>query len=228
MVKERLRELSHEPKAAVTGAPKGKAPLRLISRRAITATDDENRPQSARPQRSPARGGKVELMMQALARLGAVSLLLIAVGAGTTTALMHVKLKLQILELGYSLGREAQKERELEQAAERLGVELALLKSPANVEGTARNEMGLRPPNPSQLRTVVQDAHGASQLEAPRKLAASGGRPEAAQVEEQEPPQGGQGPAARGEASRGQVAAGQAAGPRGGRVTRSSSVERAP
>jgi hypothetical protein len=131
-------------------------------------------------------------MMRALGRLGVVGVVLVAVGAGTATAMMHVRLKLEILELGYSLGREAQAERELEQAAERLRVELALLKSPARIEGTARTELMLDSPEPSQIYRIDPNrpivplfseapvaANAAKPVKKPRpaKAAQAGGRP---------------------------------------------------
>jgi hypothetical protein len=87
-------------------------------------------------------------------RIGAIGLALLAVGAGTATSLMHVRLKLEMLDLGYLLGREARLERELLQAKERLRVELALLKSPARIGQVARGELGLVPAEPTQVYRV--------------------------------------------------------------------------
>jgi cell division protein FtsL len=124
-------------------------------------------PMTEAPSTAPKTGARIGLW-----RFGAVGLLCLAVAAGTATTLMHVRLKLEILELGYLLGREARAERELEQAAERLRVELALLKSPARIDRIARGELGLVPPEPDQIRRIDPERPWRAQPE-PANVAAA-------------------------------------------------------
>ena len=79
--------------------------------------------------------------------LGVVLLALCLVGV----ALLHVWLRLQVVQIGYALSTTNKLQNQLEQENRELKVELATLTSPDRLEAMARKRLGLTPPEKGQV-----------------------------------------------------------------------------
>ena len=66
-------------------------------------------------------------------------------------ALLHVWLRLQVVQMGYVLSTTSKLQSELEQESRELKVELASLTSPDRLEAMARKRLGLVPPEKGQV-----------------------------------------------------------------------------
>ena len=66
-------------------------------------------------------------------------------------ALVHVWLRLQVVQTGYSLSTTSKLQSHLEQESRELKVELATLTSPDRLEAIARKRLGLTPPEKGQV-----------------------------------------------------------------------------
>jgi len=66
-------------------------------------------------------------------------------------ALLHVWLRLQVVQMGYVLSTTSKLQNELEQESRELKVELASLTSPDRLEAMARKRLGLVPPEKGQV-----------------------------------------------------------------------------
>ena len=66
-------------------------------------------------------------------------------------ALLHVWLRLQVVQMGYVLSTTSKLENQLEQENRELKVELATLTSPDRLEAMARRRLGLMPPEKGQV-----------------------------------------------------------------------------
>ena len=104
-------------------------------------------------------------------RRGVVVLLLLSLFIGAGAAVAQVWTNLRAIELGYEISKLTKKRRSLLEANRRLRIEVALLKSPARIGRLAR-EIGLREPEPEQIR----------RLAAPAAFGASPGMPEPART----------------------------------------------
>jgi cell division protein FtsL len=65
--------------------------------------------------------------------------------------LLHVWLRLQVLDQGYALSATTKLQQRLEQEQRELRVEYATLIAPERVEALARRRLGLRPPEKGQV-----------------------------------------------------------------------------
>jgi cell division protein FtsL len=68
-----------------------------------------------------------------------------------SVVLLHVWLRLQVVNLGYALSATTKLQQRLEQEQRELRVEYATLTSPERVEALARRRLGLRPPEKGQV-----------------------------------------------------------------------------
>lgn len=66
-------------------------------------------------------------------------------------ALLHVWLRLQVVQMGYVLSTTSKLQSQLEQENRELKVELATLTSPDRLEAMSRRRLGLRPPEKGQV-----------------------------------------------------------------------------
>ena len=66
-------------------------------------------------------------------------------------ALLHVWLRLQVVQMGYALSTTSKLQNQLEQESRELKVELATLTSPERLEAMARKRLGLVPPEKGQV-----------------------------------------------------------------------------
>ncbi len=76
-----------------------------------------------------------------------VALLLVFMGSGIT----YVWSTFEKTQIGYDLSRLKREEMKLKETHRRLQLELAYLKSPANLARQAVKKLGLRPPAPEQI-----------------------------------------------------------------------------
>jgi len=74
---------------------------------------------------------------------------LIVVGAA-----LHVSLRYRVVHTGYQIGERLAEQRELEEEARKLHLELSLLRSPERVERLAREKLGMVRPDPVRIRVV--------------------------------------------------------------------------
>jgi cell division protein FtsL len=68
-----------------------------------------------------------------------------------SVVLLHVWLRLQVLNEGYGLSATTKLQQRLEQEQRELRVEYATLTSPERIEALARRRLGLRPPEKGQV-----------------------------------------------------------------------------
>ena len=97
--------------------------------------------------------GRRRLAISPGKRAGVVLMLLTLVIAASA-AIAQVWTQLRAIEYGYSLSKATRVQAKLREHNRRLRVELQLLKSPARVARIARGELGLRSPEPEQIRYV--------------------------------------------------------------------------
>jgi cell division protein FtsL len=85
-------------------------------------------------------------------------------GAGLVVALVLgvVGLRVQQVRLSYRLEALRAARADVEETNRRLRVELAMLRSPARIEGKARNELGMTAPSQQQVRLAREFVPGAS------------------------------------------------------------------
>ena len=81
-------------------------------------------------------------------RHGAIAFLTLAL---LGVVLMHVWLRLQVVQMGYVLSTASKLQNRLEQENRELKVEWATLTSPDRLEATARKRLGLAPPEKGQV-----------------------------------------------------------------------------
>ena len=65
--------------------------------------------------------------------------------------LVHVWLRLQVVQVGYVLSTSSKLQSRLEQENRELKIELATMTSPERLESLARRRLGLRPPEKGQV-----------------------------------------------------------------------------
>ncbi|MBW1806919.1 MAG: cell division protein FtsL [Deltaproteobacteria bacterium] len=75
----------------------------------------------------------------------------IVILAFTFAAVVHVRSKLVVVELGYQLSRAASKHQELLTESRKLKLEVATLRNPRRLRKLAIEELGLIEPSPSQI-----------------------------------------------------------------------------
>jgi cell division protein FtsL len=109
-------------------------------------------------QREAARSHRESDRRRLRAMAGAV------LGAGLVVALVLgvVGLRVQQVRLSYRLEALRAARADVEETNRRLRVELAMLRSPARIEGKARNELGMTAPSQQQVRLAREFVPGAS------------------------------------------------------------------
>ncbi|PID38484.1 MAG: hypothetical protein CSA65_06970 [Proteobacteria bacterium] len=91
---------------------------------------------------------------RAPSRRGLVLLLLVLVPSITSAAIAEVWTHLRAIEFGYQIARARKAQITLRERNRRLHIELALLKSPERVGRVAREELGMRQPEPEQIHRL--------------------------------------------------------------------------
>lgn len=81
----------------------------------------------------------------------------LAVFAVAFAALLHVHLRLAVLQAGYDVSRETQRKHELEDQNQKLRLELLTRRDPSMIERRAREELGMAPPDPAAIRILTPD-----------------------------------------------------------------------
>jgi cell division protein FtsL len=87
-------------------------------------------------------------------RRGLVLLLIVVVLSITSAAIAEVWTHLRAIEFGYQIARARTAQTKLRERNRRLHIELALLKSPERVGRVAREELGMRQPEPEQIHRL--------------------------------------------------------------------------
>lgn len=87
-------------------------------------------------------------------RRGLVLLLIVVVLSITSAAIAEVWTHLRAIEFGYQIVRARKAQGKLRERNRRLHIELALLKSPERVGRVARQELGMRQPEPEQIHRL--------------------------------------------------------------------------
>ena len=82
----------------------------------------------------------------------------LAVGLCAAAGLGHVHLRLQVIDAGYAISRETHARHELQDANQRLRLELQTRRDPAMVERRAHDELHMVPPDPAAIRTAFAPA----------------------------------------------------------------------
>lgn len=85
---------------------------------------------------------------------GATFLVVVAVASAVAAALVHVWVRLQVIEAGYQLARETKARHELTEQIQKLRLELATRGEPSRIERRAREELKMATPDPSSIRVV--------------------------------------------------------------------------
>lgn len=99
--------------------------------------------------------------------------LTLTVIALVTAALLHVWTRLEIIRIGHALSKQTEIHRKLLTHQQRLRLELATRKNPAEIERRARDELHMAPPDPASIR-VLPAVRPASAARARRRDAALG------------------------------------------------------
>ena len=87
--------------------------------------------------------------------LGVISLIVLGVTLGATA---HVAVHAKRIEVAIALGKEERAFRELTLQRRHLEIEIGMLKDPARVIAIARDQLGMRPPAPADIHTLVVKA----------------------------------------------------------------------
>jgi cell division protein FtsL len=88
-------------------------------------------------------------------RLGIGLIGLIVLGM-TLGGIAHVAVHAKRIEVAIALGKEEHIQRELSEEKRRLEIEIGMLKDPARIIAIARDQLGMRPPLPSDIRPVAR------------------------------------------------------------------------
>ena len=72
----------------------------------------------------------------------------------TAAGLAHVRLRLEVIRLGYSITESSEERRRLEEENRKYKLERSLLRGPARIEKLAKEKLHMDRPEPSRIRTV--------------------------------------------------------------------------
>ena len=89
-----------------------------------------------------------------MSRRGTVIILVVSFVALVTAGLAHVGLRMKVVRLGYDISELSRERRALDEEHRRLQLERSLLRDPARIERLAREKLGMRRPDPAQLRVA--------------------------------------------------------------------------
>jgi cell division protein FtsL len=87
--------------------------------------------------------------------IGLIGLIVLGVTLG---GIAHVAVHAKRIEVAIALGREEHIQRELSEEKRRLEIEIGMLKDPARIIAIARDQLGMRPPMPSDIRPAARGA----------------------------------------------------------------------
>src|SRR5215467_2204121 len=99
---------------------------------------------------SAVKGGRPDRLERKQRRRQNLAVAFLALGL-VGVALLHVWLRLQVVQMGYVLSTTSKLQSQLEQESRELKVELATLTSPDRVEAMARKRLGLTSPEKGQV-----------------------------------------------------------------------------
>lgn len=77
----------------------------------------------------------------------------------TTAAIAQVWTRLQAIELGYKISQATKTQHRLMEDQQTLRMELAQLKNPERIQKIAIETLGLRPPEPEQIRRLNRQSN---------------------------------------------------------------------
>jgi cell division protein FtsL len=100
------------------------------------------------------RLGAGALRYVAVRKRSTVVVLILMFASLTAAALAHTSLRLGSIRHGYTVSARMKSFRELEEENRKLRLELSLLRSPERIERIARESLGMRRPDPSEIRLV--------------------------------------------------------------------------
>ena len=83
--------------------------------------------------------------------LGVIALVVLGV---TLVAIAHVAVHAKRIEVAIALGKEERAFRELTAQHRHLEIEIGMLKDPARIISIAREELGMRPPSPTDIYAI--------------------------------------------------------------------------
>ena len=92
--------------------------------------------------------------MSSLRRPRGVLLVSLVVTAMVAAALCHVYIHLQMIQIGYELGRERKTHHDLSEQNQKLRLELSTRSDPTQIERRAREELHMTPPDPLAIRVL--------------------------------------------------------------------------
>lgn len=78
----------------------------------------------------------------------------LAVGAATTAFVVYLAMRVESIEMGYELGKSHGELSRLREVKRTLELELSSYKTPERVDFIARTLLGMRPPEPSRVRSA--------------------------------------------------------------------------
>jgi cell division protein FtsL len=87
-------------------------------------------------------------------RRGVVLLLLLALVVVTAASVSQVWTRLKAIDYGYRISKASKEHAKLLEINRKLRIEVALLKRPGRIARIAREELGLREPEPGQVRRL--------------------------------------------------------------------------
>lgn len=85
--------------------------------------------------------------------IGLIGLVVLGITLGGTA---HVAVHAKRIEVAIALGKAERTHRELTDAKRHLEIEIGMLKDPARVITIARDQLGMRAPQPSDIRPVMR------------------------------------------------------------------------
>jgi cell division protein FtsL len=83
--------------------------------------------------------------------IGLIGLIILGVASGATA---HVAVHAKRIEVAIALGKEERIHRDLIEEQRHLEIEIGMLKDPARIIAIARDQLGMRPPMPSDIRAA--------------------------------------------------------------------------
>ena len=99
-------------------------------------------------------GAGATRMVPVSRRRAAVGLVIMFVSL-VAAALAHVSLRLGVIRLGYAITEASATKDKLEEENRRLRFERSSLRSPERIEARATQELGMKRPDPEQIRVVT-------------------------------------------------------------------------
>ncbi len=78
----------------------------------------------------------------------------VTVASAVMVALIHVWVRLQVIQAGYAIARETKTRHELSEQNQKLRLELETRKDPAVIERRAREELHMATPDPAAIRVL--------------------------------------------------------------------------